>query len=371
MLPQRLQSNMAVATLGYAADVALGDLTNPGVAAVKFKDVRHLAAALAECVAHPQETRRWALAKSGELRFRDNGLLQQFHRQRNALTKRRFPGREHLDLVVDNAFVFFETTDALTATPIWVGAYREGLVLYDANDALAVEYADKLLRETFPSQSAVDKSAWQRKYPLLLLFYGYLNMIFNLRRDVAHDAYVVFKEPGSSFGDKAGAVARAAWKWVAIVAAAQVAGEFISGRGPEPDEKYSQWLLRKALAGLTTNDLPFGYLAEPVTSFLATGKKRRVSARAAPAISVLQTASESMLKAIDGKGDATEFFDIARSLGIVFGIPTRPLRAAEYVTMKAPADVRAGRLNEVPAGIIYGERKGQPANPLVPEPRRK
>jgi GGDEF domain-containing protein len=370
---RRLRSNMAVGVLGYAADIVAGDLSNVPVAATQFKDPRHLAAGVAEAVRDPLRARRWALEKFPELRFRADETLNAWRRKRNELTKRRFPGREVLDAYVDHAFDVFEFTDALTATPVAIGAYREGLSLYAGDDAKAVTYAQAMVRKVFPSHSPVDMSALQRDrgfWGSAMLFFGYLNTIWSRRRTMLHEAWQALVGEGrfedAAAKDRARAIAKVGWRMIALVAAYQILGEWLSGRGKEPDERLWQWLLRKALMGLTVNDLPFGSLAEPIATKIVGGKARRLSVRSAPALAVAEQAGRSILDAFEGDEDAAEtFFDLSRSLGIALGIPTRPLRAGEYLYDLAAGETRARPpyAPDVVSGVVYGERERQPANP--------
>jgi GGDEF domain-containing protein len=363
-----LRSNMAVGVLGYAADIVAGDLTNIPVASTQFKDPRHLAAGVAEAVRDPAGARERALKLSGELRFRADETLNAWRLKRNELTKRRFPGREALDVYVDHAFDFFETMDALTATPIWLGAFREGLALYANDQAKAVTYADALVRKVFPSHSVVDMSALQRDrgfWGSVMLFFGYLNTVWGRRRAMFHEAAIALRADDATAKSRAAAVARLGWRMLALVAAYQILGEWLSGRGPEDGERFTEWLLRKALMGLTVNDLPFGALAEPIATKLVGGEFRRVSARAAPAVAVAEEAGRSIMGAFEGDEGAGEaFFDLARSLGLAFGVPTRPLRAADYLVDWLEGETAPRGPGDVAAGLVYGERAAQPGNPL-------
>jgi GGDEF domain-containing protein len=365
-----LRSNMAVGLLGYAADIAAGDLTNVGVASQEFKDPRHLAAGIAEAVRDPAAARAWALKNSGELRFRADDQLNTWRRHRNELTKRRFPGREALDFYTDHAFVFFEAMDALTATPVFIGAYREGMALYANDHDKAVTYAEALVRRILPSHSVVDMSALQRDrgfWGSVMLFFGYLNTVYGRRRAIGHELVVALQEEERTTGDVGRAVARFGWRMLAVVVAYQILGEWLTGRGAEPDERYWQWLLRKALMGLTVNDLPFGSLAEPAVTKLVGGKARRVSARAAPAVAVAEEVGRSVMGAFEGDEDAfVAALEVLRSLGLAFGVPARPLRAVRYLGELAGGERQTAPpyIPEGLSGLIYGERDDQPSNPL-------
>jgi hypothetical protein len=201
-----------------------------------------------------------------------------------------------------------------------------------------------------------------------MLFFGYLNTVWNRRRAIGHELVVALQDEQATAGSSARAVARFGWRMLALVAAYQILGEWLTGRGPEEDEETWQWLLRKALMGLTVNDLPFGAMAEPIATKIAGGTARRVSARAAPAVAVAEDVGRSVMAAFDGDEDALEAaYDVLRSLGLLFGVPTRPLRALDYATdlLEGETQARPPYVPEVLGGLIYGERDARPLNPAT------
>jgi hypothetical protein len=231
----------------------------------------------------------------------------------------------------------------------------------------AVIYADDLLGRVFPSHSVVDQSAIQRNrgfWGAAMLFFGYLNTIYGLRRAIGHEAWSALRAEEATTGDRAAAIAQLGWRMIAIVACYQVLGEWLTGRGREPDESGWEWLLRKALMGLTVNDLPFGSMAEPAVTKIVTGQARRLSARAAPVVAVAEDAGRSVMQAFEGNADGMEaFYDLLRSLGMAIGIPVRPLRTLKYAADLAGGRTQARGPGDVVSGAIYGERDGQPGNP--------
>jgi hypothetical protein len=82
---------------------------------------------------------------------------------------------------------------------------------------------------------------------------------------------------------------------------------------------------------------------------------------------VIEQAGRALTRLFDGEDDAEkELLDLAKTLGILFGLPTnRTARAVEYLATEAPEDLASGELAEIPAGVVYGEREGQPKNPVT------
>lgn len=348
------RKNFVRGTLGYAADIAFGDLSNLLVGATVIKK-KHWAAGLLEAIRSPRETRAWALEKSGELRFRHDHMLEEWRRKMGALTRASFPGREVLDTFLDESFVFMEFMDAVTATPLWIGAYRQGLAETGGDEAAAVVHADAVIRKVFPSRHAADMAEALRSRWLgpALIFYGYLNTIRNLRREHFHDVYLAAHQ-GDTLGERAISVAkavpRAAWGLVALAFAYRVVGDLLMRHGPEKDEEFDEWMVRRLLLGATIGDEP---IVGPAADALLSGG--RASPRADPGFAVGLNAAGAVVRALDGVDDGREFFDLARHLGLALGVPTRPLRAAEYVTTESGReDLRNGRPLDVVGGVVYG-----------------
>jgi GGDEF domain-containing protein len=361
------KANLAIATLGYAADIAIGDLSNP-IVAVLGTDLKakHMTAGLAEFARHPIRAREFALEKSGELRIRDDFLLKEFGGQMKKLASRRGPARDALDVFREEAFTIFEWMERATLTPMWLGAYRQALA-EGAADARAVEFADSIVRRTAPAASAVDKSAVLRDKGIvggLMLFHGYMNTILNLGRDAAEPLFVALRE-GDNVMEKAAGVARvsprAAARTMGVLLAFGVFGEWLNGKGREEGEEHWEWVLRKLLTSAAAT-IPFASSA--VESLVAAGGKAP-SSRAAPGIAFIDDTIRAIQKALDeNRGDWEKVVSILRAAGAAGGYPAaRPARAADYI-----ADVLAGEkspANPVEAfgGVVYGSREDQPANP--------
>lgn len=360
-LVRGLRSNMVIGTLGYAADVALGDLANVLVGATVVK-VKHWAAGFGQFVASPFATTRFAEEKSGELRFRHDALTQEMGQQLRKMTTRNPLRRGPLGFLVEHAFTFMEFSDRVTVTPVWVGAYRQALA-EGKEEGDAVTFADATVRKIFPSRSAVDRAAILRDkgfWGLTTLFYGYFNTLYNRSRDIVHELHLA--EDGV---DVARRLPRVGGRLFALYVASAVVAEFLSGRGPEPDdgdddeERWVQWFLRKLLVA------PVQTLPGPVSSLVESGLLHKApSVRAAPAFAVLEGLGKAAWNALQGEADAEKtFFEVTRSLGLLVGFPTKLLRAARYAVDAAQGEANADNPADVLSGILYGQRPNQPLNP--------
>ena len=357
------RSNYVVGVLGYSVPVALGDLANFAVNATLIKK-KHWAQGLIEFSRNPAAAVAFAQAKSGEMRFREDETAREFNRAMKGLTRSPLLTSSGFDWLREHAFVFQEWTDKATSTPLWIGAYRQALADGKA-DGEAVRFADATVRKGFPSHSAVDKAALLRDkgfWGAMTVFYGYFSQVYNLQRRIVHEIHLAqgFKETSFSVV-KASARLLALWSSSALIA------EALSGRGPEDDdgedelERYATWASRKLLlAPLTT--LPVPMIAGGVESLIA-GKKPSV--RAAPGYAALEGIFKTAAKVMqsgEGADAEKQFFAVARAVGLTFGVPTRPMRSAEYVlkAVNGDADTSGEAFGaEVPGlgiakGLIYG-----------------
>ncbi len=363
---RKIRSNTMLGALGYAFDIFVGDFTNIPVAlAATPLKARHLSAAVVEAMRAPHEAREFVLGKSGEVRQRDEAVKTDFDHEIRAMTRGKLA--RAVDFYRDHAFLVAEWIDALTVTPVWLGAYRQALAT-GREDADAVEFADAILRRTFPSKSVVDKSAMQRDKGFIgsvLVFQGYLNVLYNLDRRILNP---IFTARGA--GARARAIAKAAAPYLALLFVSRILSEFLVGHGPEPEdgeddaERWLNWTIRKAVVGVMT---PVPKLGGMVESWVM-GKK--MSSRSEPVFSVLDEVGKQAVRAWSDDGDGEGVaWDLLRAVGLPLGIPARPLRAAEYVERAIGGAAIDTSPAGVVSGIVYGERGGQPTNPFTVIPR--
>jgi hypothetical protein len=334
---RRLKSNAAVGILGYAADVAAGDVMNLGVALLATP-LRTLwwARGLASFGANPFAAVKWTGEKSGELAYRRERLGEEFRQHIDKMTSRSPFKRGLLGAFRRFAFVFMEASDLATSTPIWMGAYHQAAA-DGRSEQEAVEFADAVIRKVFPSHSAVDASFMVRRkdgVDLLLMFHGYANVLANVYRDKAHEIHEA-KGAGRT-GLKA--VEFIGFS-IAMSAVASVAAEVVMGRGPDDEdqddevslEEWGDWFVERLLVGWA---YPVPFFGWTVEAAVAAAKGKRPSARVAPIYSGLERLGRTAQRAISEleKEDlgAKEVVDVLVALGILTGVPAvRPGRAVQ------------------------------------------
>jgi GGDEF domain-containing protein len=365
-----MRSRAATQALGLNLGVALGDFSNPfvGLAAGELKPLP-LAHAVYKTVAHWGDIRKFALENSGELRFRGERvgkkLLEQLGDMGGGKPKSALERAIH-----ETAFIFMEWSDKLTATPMWLAKYQEVLAEGKSHED-AVRAGDDVIRKFFPAEHVSEGPAFTRNKltGAVVMFYGYMNKVYNLQRELVSRATDVWRDEGTGYGTKAGAVAKAAGRILAVSAAVGGMSEFLSGRGPEDDESYAEWLLRKTLLGPISTLPLVGQLVEPLIQKLS-GKTATISVRQSPGLATMQKMVETIGSAVQAvKGDEVKSRDLLNGLellGMGANIPTRQLRkTGGYAVGLATGDVTPRGPLDAASGIIYGKRDKQGANPFT------
>lgn len=359
-LVRMLKGNTVVAVLGYSVPTAAGDMANL-LAAVPRSGLKlsHWAAGLLQFYTSPFDSKAEAEGKSGELRFRRDQLTRELQKQVKSLTATGPFARGPVRWLKDHAFAFMEFTDLVTSTPIWMGAYRQGLA-EQKTEAEAIRFADGVIREVFPSHSPVDLPGVLRDKGYIgtaLMFYGYFNVVYNSLRDITHPLHTA--EDWVAGAKRAPVVGARA---LAFMATAVVLSELLSGRGPEgDDEEWHEWFLRKLLVG--------GFASLPIVGDAATAIESKLmhkmsNPRAAPIVSIMTQIGDGAMKLTEDDTDAQKALKVLmQTLAPPLGLPmSQPLRTATGVSALNEETPR----NPFEAGsdMTYGRREGQPKNPL-------
>ncbi|MFA5943196.1 MAG: hypothetical protein WC876_01880 [Candidatus Thermoplasmatota archaeon] len=351
-----IRANTVVAALGYAIPNAIEDLSNlPASLARTGLKTKHLAAAMAEVAGSPIGAVRFAESKSGELRSRRDQLQRELAAQTKSLTGAS--ALKPLGWLKEHAFVFMEFSDKYSSTPVWLGAYRQALA-NGASDADAVTKADQTVRQVFPSHSPVDAAAILRDKGFVgtsLMFYGFLSTYYNGIADLRRQ-----------FGraDTAVQKGKVAGQLLAYVVAISVLSEFLRGRGREDDEDWAQWFLRKMLSG-ALSAVPFGGDLGNYLDAKMLGKPT-MNPRSVSLPVTFLTLGQALIDAASDEKDADKRVKaLIRSAGPFAGIPAvQPIRTLGYISDVAQGNIEPRDPFDFASGLIYGEREGQPQNPL-------
>ena len=367
-----LRSQFVTSTLGFSLSVAAGDLTNAFVAMAGGRTkARFALPAVVMGLAKMDDI----TSKSPELRHRKDTMLSNMRKNLSE------PGRGRksaiLEGVQEAGWWLFALTDRMGSAQIWKGGYEQNKA-EGMSEAEAVREADSLVRRMLPSHDPAEQPAIlrdRRGLGSLIAFMGYFNKMWNLKREILRPALIAWAK-ADGVGGKVGTlptVGHAAARVMGVILVSAVIAELLSGRGPEDDEDWAEWAMRKALAA-PAQDFPIvGQFAEPAIN-IAVGKIlhgeakwKKLSLRSSPVFAGGERFWKALAKIADEEKEPDDrLWALVEVVGFGAKLPigsSQVGRTGRYVTSgDFLEDVTAGRTGEALSGLIYGERENQPTN---------
>lgn len=336
---RKLRGNLVYSVLGHSIPNGLEDLVTglAGSVAGGGLKARHLAAGLSEFITSPKRSATDAEAKSGELRARRGHLQRELGQQMRKLTASGPLARGPLAWVRDHAFDLAEVVDLVTTTSVWSGFYRQALA-EGRPDADAVTFADAKLRRLFPSHSAVDMSGLARDKGFIgtsLVFFSFQSTFYNVIRSTL---------ARREFSRALGFYLAVAWL-----------GPLVRGHGPEEDEDWSAWMMRKSLTGAL-------YLAPGGGDVGNAIEAKLLGRRANPRSSSIYAPFVALGEALwnlpkDEVAAEKKVKDLLRPLGQLSGVPVvYPMKSLGYLAGVASGDIQPEDPLDFLEGLIYGQR---------------
>jgi GGDEF domain-containing protein len=334
----------------------------------------HLSYALAKSSTHWAEVRAWAYENIPELRHRHEGMAKHIRMILGDMAGRSGAESKLRRKIVEGAFWFQEQMDKKTATPIALARYWDARAQFKGEGfsdeeahAKAVLEAGAAIRDNLPAVDLAEMAPLLRNrqgWGTLVMFFGYMAKVGDIRRKVIHSAYLDMKDPEVSGTGKTVTTFKAGLTLLAGALSFRVLAAYLSGHGPEEDETGGQWLMRMLLFA----DLSTAPLIGPSLEGIVTGKP--IPTRAAPGLAVAQEAIGelgAMVEASWAVAAGEEEIDSGEAAlalaEIVGGYAARaPVRqvhktggyladwARGYETPRGPGDVAAG--------VIWGKRQG-------------
>ena len=199
-----------------------------------------------------REEMEWVHSMSPEMRHRFNNFERDFRKEFVTLRQKRDPNTR----AKEHAFMMMVFTDRMTAYPAWIGAYEQtldgktpivgtGRFLPGGDKDVARMYADRRVRLTLTAAGPKDLARimrgpeWFKAYTIYMTWFsGVANRHAALKWDVKES--LKNKRRAEAFHI---AVVRA----MAIAIMPAISSELLSGRGPDDDEEWYWWALRKAV----------------------------------------------------------------------------------------------------------------------------
>jgi hypothetical protein len=361
--------------IAWNIPIAAADVINPaGVTALGKVDPKYVATSYARVFGTLSfgKTRRNALKKSHEMRRLAENWQRKLSAQMREISGKG--GRVEKVLRANQAlnetgFVFFDWSNRFVSTILWDAKYRE---VFDktGDEKKAIAAADDVIQSAIPHYFDPGRRAGilaNKALRPFLIFFGYFNKSYNM---IATRLDPVINDWRKAEGvkDYAKLMPRATFAAGAVfayLATQQLIAELIMGHGPEDDEEWEDWAIRKMIAAPFTM-VPMGGMGGETLGSEATpiitgreSKARVFSSRASPAAVPLQQAYHAVKsyqkedRPLDQK-----FWDIISLLGFVSVLGANaPIRAGRYITGgkdRSPAGAATG--------VIHGEGKHKAKN---------
>jgi hypothetical protein len=228
-------ANAAVAALGYKVATALGNLVVAPIQAMHQVKGRYMAQGYWEYMQDPAAALKKVQAMSGEMRHRGEHLDATFNQVLDTLAGKPSVRKA----IMQHAMLIHMIADRIGTTGIWLGKYYQEFEQISANakdehdlaeaEAEARRLADKTIRTTQTAGAPKDLSSFERdpKYAWARMFLGPMIIMQNelrgaaiTKRNVAMTLLATWILPSVMF-------------------------ELAVGRGPDDDEDWKAWALRK------------------------------------------------------------------------------------------------------------------------------
>lgn len=359
-----VRGNLVIAVLGYKLPNALEDFSSNIASAMAATDLdaRHLSAAAVEFASDPMGVRKLVLDKSGEMRSRQKQLSHELAKKvlelaDDSLYSKLF-NRGPLGFLKEHAFVFNEAVEFSTGTPIWFGAYRQGLK-QQLSEKEAVAYADATVRKVMISHNIADLSTLMRNKGYigqLMMFFGAFNHFYNLFRDQLEKGAAAGRE-----GDLK-RVAQMAMRAAGLSVGLFLVGALARGAGPEKGEPLEEWLLRKMVLE--------GFM-QLVPGLNEGGNVLAAHLRGKPAVvrnnslfGVGARLVESLVTMFDSdKEPKKRVTEAINTLGPIGGVPTiGPIQSASPLIQWLAGESDWRNPLDAASDLAYGRKRDEPFN---------
>jgi hypothetical protein len=228
-------------------------------------------------------------------------------------------------------FVFVGYLDLATSIPTWLGAYRKAMDgvlegVAKGNETAAVDYADKVVRETQAAGGAKDLATVQRGSELrrlFTMFYSSMSILFN-QFERSRQRFLLDKDVPRLLG-----TLTLVWLAPAIIEG------LIRGQGPDDDEPedWAWWVLKKELAYPFSTAVIVRDLASGLENALTSGRKDYSGSPVFEAIESAYGAAIAVKRGLSEDEEVTRsnIRDLVQTVGYFAKLPTSQLwKSGEY-----------------------------------------
>ncbi|MGE0290234.1 MAG: hypothetical protein AB7P16_28465 [Bradyrhizobium sp.] len=197
--------------------------------------------------------------------------------------------------------------DMAVSLPTWWGAYAKGMHDFANDEAQALAFADRTVRMSQGSGAPKDLAAVQHGAELkriFTMFYSYFSTLHNLSRRRLN---LTEKTPAG--------IARLALSAFYLLFVPAVLGELMLGRGPDDDEGWLAWAMKKT----ATYPLLSMILVRDIASAVSSGYGYQLS----PVADAFEFGVRASQKASEGEFDEAFAKSLVHLAGIKWALPTR------------------------------------------------
>lgn len=199
-----------------------------------------MAGAIKDFTMSPLETWEMIYSKSPEIRNRVSSMDRDIKDKIRDLTGRT----DFVSKAQKFSMYHIGYMDRVVSAPTWLAAYRLHLKDSPTDEAGARAAGDKAVRLSQGSGGAKDLAAVQRSNELtklVTMFYSYFSAYYNRQRNWGRDARrAILSGEVREFPDLLA-------RQVAMTIGPAILGELLVGRGPDDDESWMTWALKKAI----------------------------------------------------------------------------------------------------------------------------
>ena len=234
----KLRTNTTVVGMGYRFSTMIMQLAGYSNS-FEVVGAKWVSAAVAQTSAHPVETFKFVMDRSGEMRHRMDTLDRDIDQGIRRLAGKTNP----LTDAKRFAYHGIGYMDRVVVIPTWIGAYNKALAA-GSTDEEAIYDADKAVRQSQGAGAAKDMAAvqrgtgkWGEALKLTTMFYSYLSAVWQRQRTLGRDVR------NAKPRDLPGIAARAWW----LIVLPPVLSELMGGRGPDDDEDWTAWATKQML----------------------------------------------------------------------------------------------------------------------------
>lgn len=232
---KKMRTNATMVGIGLRVTTMLAQFTGFSQAQEMLKP-GSLVKGIRMSLANPVEASRFVNKLSGEMRHRSDQLDRDV--REGILALKDFTKKA--SQVKRFAYYGIAMADRMVTVPTWLGAYHEHLEAHPQDEQGAIANADRVVRLSQGSGAIKDMARVQRGsefQKLFTMFYSYFSALYSRSRNLTRDIR------RASVQDVPHLAARALF----LIAVPAVMGELLTGRGPDDDESWSKWAVKRML----------------------------------------------------------------------------------------------------------------------------